>query len=1163
MTTPTDAFCHLHVHTEYSLLDGMSKVQELVNLAAQHHQPALAITDHGVMFGVPEFYQTCRKAGIKPIIGMEGYIVRDVSERVKRDYNHLLLFAMNNEGYQNLLKLVTLSYQRGFYYKPRIDKAMLARYSAGLIVTSGCLAGEIPQCILAGDLDGAYRVAAEYLDIFGRDRFYMEIQDHQEGGDQSIVNPVVVEMARKLNLPLLATNDLHYVWQHDWQAQDTMLCVQTNRLQTDKNRMKFGSHNYYLKSGAEMGKLFHEVPDALKNTLRVAEMCNVEIAFGRDLMPVYQVPDGTPPDVFLYRLCLDGLRERYGTVSEVLQRQLDYEFSLIKEKGFVSYFLIVWDYTNYARRHGMRCVARGSVAGSIVAYALGISNVDPIRYHLRFERFLNPERNAMPDIDMDFPDERRDEVITYVAEKYGWDKVAQIATMNKMAARMAVRDVARTFNDYSTADQILRTLTPGRTLEDELQSNDELIALSQSKTNPNAARILGLAKQLEGTVRNAGVHAAGVVISNTPLDEVVPCQVRDPNAEGNKWFVSQYEQAYLEELGLLKMDFLGLSNLTILQTCLRLIHEKRGSEIDLDHIPTDDAAVFAMLGRGETTGVFQLESPAMRRYISELKPSCVDDIMAMVALYRPGPMESIPRYIAAKLGRIKPTYPHPDLEEILRETYGVLVYQDQVLLTVMKLAGFSWGEVDKFRKAIGKKIASEMAAQREKFIKGCLKHGISEPQAEQIFAYIEPFANYGFNRAHATAYGWVAYQTAWLKVHYPDEFMAATLTKEAGDADKVRALVAECKRLGVTILPPRLNESDANFTLVAQPTRPGRFAVRFGLTSIKGIGEKPAEILVAERRSAGPFRSLFDIFSRVEGRAVTSRTVMLLIQSGALDDIGERNALLAALDGSKKVGQLYRRGSKQRSFDTTETELARGWLPNVKAATMEQRLEWESELTNVYFSAHPLDRVAERLQVDTTVTHSDDIDDSLVRKKITVVGRLATVTARKIRKSGATMVSGTLEDYHGTLAFVVFPTVYEKTQMLWKRDRIVALTGEVRMRGGDADTLQVVVESAGIYGEAAPETEEDETEEGLTILEIEFASAGGLADVKKIRALAALFAKYPGTDGYLVTLLRAGMPQQALSSRGKTGWDFEAAYDELTTTFTDYTLNKWASWKRR
>lgn len=1154
-------FVHTHVHTEYSLLDGMSKVPELVRMAGEYGMPALAITDHGNMSGVPEFYEACKKGGIKSIIGMEGYIVRDVTERVKRDYNHLLLFAMDNDGYRNLLKLVTLSYLRGFYYKPRIDRAMLAQYSKGLIVTSGCLAGEIPQCILAGDIAGAYRVAQDYLDIFGRDRFYMEIQQHEEGGDQDIVNPVVIEIARKLNVPLLATNDLHYAEAKDWQAQDTMLCVQTNRLVTETNRMKFGSRNYYLKPADEMERLFTGVPDALTNTLDLAAKCNVDIEWERDLMPVYQVPDGSAPDDFLYRLCLAGMKERYGDISETLQRQMDYEFALIRDKGFVSYFLIVWDYVNYARRNGMRCVARGSVAGSIVAYALGISNVDPIRYHLAFERFLNPERNAMPDIDMDFPDDRRDEVITYVADKYGWDKVAQIVTMNKMAARMAVRDVARTLNDYPGADQILRTLTPGATLNDELEANDELIALR--KSNTGVARILDLAKQLEGTIRNAGVHAAGVVISNTSLDEVVPCQVRDPNAEGKKWYVSQYEQAYLEKLGLLKMDFLGLSNLTILQSTLRLIEETRGITINLDQIPTDDAEVFAMLGRGETTGVFQLESPAMRRYIAELKPTRVEDIMAMVALYRPGPMESIPRYINAKLGRIKPTYPHPELEDILRETYGVLVYQDQVLLSVMKLAGFSWGEVDKFRKAIGKKIASEMAAQREKFISGCKKHGIDLAMAENIFAYIEPFAGYGFNRAHACAYGWVAYQTAWLKVHYPDEFMAATLTKESGDADKVVALVAECKRLKVTVLPPRLNESDAGFTLKPEPDRPGRFSVLFGLTSIKGIGSKPAETLVAERVANGPYRTLVEVFSRVEGRSVTSRTVTLMIQCGALDDLGERNALLAALEEAKTLGKKYRGGQRQLLGEAPT--LTTGQLPAVKAATIEQRLAWEAELVNVYFSAHPLDSVRERIEAERASLHfTHDIDALMVRQQVRLVGRLVSVTPRKIQKSGATMVTGSLEDDHGTIPFVVFPAVYEKTSSLWRRDRIVYLSGEVRIRNGDVDSLQIVVADAGVYGKEIPQETEPEDDQMEAVLEITFESQGGLKDVQVIRAFSAIFTKYPGNDGYVVTMMRNGKPQRVLTSKGKAGWNMPAALEDLdeVETLVDFTVSKiGTSWR--
>jgi DNA-directed DNA polymerase III PolC len=746
-------FTHLHVHSEYSLLDGQSRLDRLIEATQAGGMNALALTDHGGMYGALEFYKRAKAAGVKPIIGEEAYLAPSLEEKTGRyDYNHLLLLAKNRVGYHNLLKLTTIAHTRGYHYRPRVDKKVLEQHAEGLIVTSGCLSGEIPELLLRGDLNGARAAARWYQEVFGPENFYIEAQDHNAPESPQVkLNPLLYDLSRETGAPLLATNDLHYVHAHDADAQDVLLCVQTGKTLDDPKRMKFDSHEYYLKTPEEMARLFVETPEALRNTMRVAEMCDVEIAFGADLLPRYAIPpEFASQDEYLYHLCVEGVTERFSAMSEAIKAKLDYEFEVIRSKGFISYFLIVWDYTNYARQRGMRCVARGSAAGSLVAYALGITNVDPLRYDLLFERFLNPERMSMPDIDMDFPDDRREEVIRYVADKYGWDRVAQIVTFNTMAAKAAIRDVGRVMGLQNEADRLARLIPtgPNVTLNGSLEQVKELA--SAYKQDPNAQKIIDIARQLEGTVRGAGIHAAGVLISREPLEQTVPLQYRDYK-DPNPWLVSQYEQAHLEELGLLKFDFLGLSNLTILQNCQEFIRQTRGIEIDLDRLDDADAKTYALLGEGETTGVFQLESGAMRQYVRELKPTSIEDITAMVALYRPGPMDSIPQFIAAKHGRAQITYLHPALEPLLRTSYGVIVYQDQVLQIAVQLAGFSWGEVDKFRKAMSKKLKDEMATYQEKFIAGCAKSGINQKAADKIFSFILPFAGYGFNKcAHGS-----------------------------------------------------------------------------------------------------------------------------------------------------------------------------------------------------------------------------------------------------------------------------------------------------------------------------------------------------------------------------------------------------------------------------
>jgi DNA-directed DNA polymerase III PolC len=747
-------FTHLHVHSEYSLLDGQSQLRKLIAATQAGGMNALALTDHGAMYGCLEFYKACKASSIKPILGVEAYLAPSLQEKTGRyEYNHLLLLAKNSVGYHNLLKLTTIAHTRGYHYRPRIDKQVLQEHAEGLIVTSGCLSGEIPELLLKEDLNGARTAVRWYQEVFGRDNFYIEVQNHEAAESPQIrLNSLLYDLHRETGAPLLATNDLHYVAASDASAQDVLLCVQTGKTLDEPKRMKFDSQEYYLKTPDEMARLFPELPQALANTMRVAEECNVEIDFGANLLPYYAIPsEFRSQDEYLYHLCLAGINERFGAMSEMLQQKLDYEFNILSSKGLVSYFLIVWDYTNYARSHGMRCVARGSAAGSLISYVLGITNVDPIRYALPFERFLNPDRMGLPDIDMDFPDDRRDEVIRYVADKYGWDKVGQIVTFNTMAAKAAVRDVGRVMRMQSEADRVARLIPNGPkvTIKDSLENVKELQQLYD--TSPAIQELVDMAKDLEGTVRSTGIHAAGVVISQIPLDAVVPLQLRDTRDPSNSWLVSQYEQEHIEALGLIKFDFLGLSNLTILMNCQKFIKQTRGLDLDLERLPVDDDKTYELLGHGETTGVFQLESGKMRAYIKELKPTCIEDLMAMVALYRPGPMESIPQFIKAKHGEIQIKYLHPLLEPLLRESYGVIVYQDQVLLIAVQLAGFTWGEVDKFRKAMSKKIREELVKYREKFIAGCAKNGIDQTVAREIFTFIEPFGGYGFNKcAHGS-----------------------------------------------------------------------------------------------------------------------------------------------------------------------------------------------------------------------------------------------------------------------------------------------------------------------------------------------------------------------------------------------------------------------------
>jgi DNA polymerase-3 subunit alpha len=1108
-------FTHLHVHSEYSLLDGQSRIKRLIEATKAGGMDALALTDHGGMYGSIEFYKACKAAGVKPILGVEGYLVPSLEEKTGRyEYNHLLLLAKDQVGYHNLLRLTTLAHTKGYQARPRIDKKMLAEYAEGLIVTSGCLSGEIPELLLKGDLNGARAAARWHQDVFGPENFYIEVQDHAApDSPQNKLNPMLYDLARETGAPLLATNDLHYVAADDAQAQDVLLCVQTGKTLDEPKRMKFDSQHYYLKTPDEMARMFPELPEALANTMRVAEMCNVEIEFGANLLPIYHIPAGfATPDEYLYHLCLEGVKERYGAMSEAVQQKLDYEFSVIREKGFVSYFLIVWDYVNFGRSRGMRCVARGSAAGSLVAYVLGITNVDPLRYDLLFERFLNPERMSMPDIDMDFPDDRREEVIRYVADKYGWDKVAQIVTFNTMAAKAAVRDVGRVMGMQNEADRVARLIPAGPKVTINSALKDVADLRQTYETNSQIRKLVDTALDLEGTVRSTGIHAAGVVISREPLETVVPLQLRDYK-EANPWLVSQYEQAHLEELGLLKFDFLGLSNLTILMNSQKFIQQTRGIEIDLDRLPTDDTRTYDLLAQGETTGVFQLESGAMRRYIQELKPTRIEDVTAMVALYRPGPMDSIKTFTQAKHGEIQVKYLHPMLEPLLRESYGVIVYQDQVLLIAVQLAGFTWGEVDKFRKAMSKKIPEELAKYRDKFIKGCAKNGIDAKVAEQIFTFIEPFAGYGFNKAHAAAYGFVAYQTAYLKANYTAEFMAATLTTESGDAKKVVAAVEECRRMGVEVRPPDINRSESGFTVEAMEPDPEtgepQWAVRFGLLAIKNVGSRPIDSLLEARREGGPFRSLANVFARTDSKGVTRGAVECLIKAGAFDSLGRRSQLLAALDRALSYGQQQRKmreiGQNSLFGGLTNDDHDDFTLPDVPDHPQEQILAWEKELLNLYLSAHPLSHIAPALKRRVT-TYTANLTDEWAGQKITLGGRITEIR-RIVTKRGDTMLIVQLEDLQGTVPVTVFPKTYAATSESWREDAIVLVTGTVRLRDEDAEIICESVE------EFALMPDEVERKEYLVRISLKRQKNSAL-DVAHLQDVLTALNDFPGHDRY-------------------------------------------------
>jgi len=1063
-------FTHLHVHTEYSLLDGMCRIRKLVSRAKEMGMHSLAITDHGVMYGAIEFYSAAREAGIKPIIGCEVYVTPN--SRLSRDAgvknHHLVLLAKNQTGYYNLIQLITKAHLEGFYYKPRVDKELLEHYHQGLIALSGCIAGEVSSLIREGRLQEAKEAASWYKQTFGD--FYLEIQ-RQPVAEVEQVNQGLISMGDELDIPLVATNDVHYVNREDAETHDLLLCIGTNSSIHDEKRLKMAGDFLYLKSPPEMAELFSDLPQAVEHAEHIAEMCNLELEFGRLHLPEIELPKGKTADQFLADLCYQGLPQCYPHPTPEIEQRLEYELEVIKKTQFANYFLVVWDLISFTRKKGILFGVRGSAAASIVLHCLGITAVDPIEHKLVFERFLNLERQEMPDIDLDFEDDRRDEVIAYVSRKYGNDHVAQIITFGTLGARAALRDVGRALGmPYSDVDRVARLVpfSPNMTLQRALDENSELRAIYYE--DAIVRNLVDSARRVEGIARHASTHAAGVVISRESLTGYVPLQ-RVSKGNGEATVMTQFTMEDIARIGLLKMDFLGLANLTILGRVKEIIYQNHGIEIDLLHIPMDDAKAFTLLASGETAGVFQLEGAGMRRYIKELKPTSFSDIAAMVALYRPGPMEHIPTFIKAKHGIEPIRYPHPTLAPILEETYGVIVYQEQVLFIVQALAGYSLGQADIFRKAMGKKIPQVMKKEQRNFVAGARKKGFSAEVANEVFALIEPFSGYAFNKAHAVSYALIAYQTAYLKANYPAEYITAFLITHAGQLEKVASAMTECRRLGINVLPPDINRSQANFS-IEEDSQEGVPAIRFGLTAIKNVGMGAIEPIIAERNKKGEFKSIEDLCRRTDLRGVNRRVMESLIKAGALDSLGSRGALLKSVDRILSLAQR-----EQRLRETGQSTMFDLWgeampvpLPGLDleadGTDVKEKLSWEKELMGVYLSEHPFSSFAGRRALEKA-TLCGQIDAEMAGQTVIVAGMVASVRYL-FTKDRRPFASAILEDLDGRVEVMVWPRVYAGSRDLWQEGNILLVEGKVKLKD---DRVQLDCDSVRSYQPEATEVE--------------------------------------------------------------------------------------------
>ena len=1058
-------FVHLHVHSHYSLLDGLAKIPDIVDRAQELGMQSVALTDHGVMYGMIEFYKTAKKKGIKPILGCEVYVaprkMEDKTPRIDNSPFHLVLLAKNFEGYQNLLKLVTAAHLEGYYYKPRVDKAILKKHSNGLIALSACLAGEIPRMLNNGDYEKSKKIVKEYTDMFGKENFFLEMQDHPALPEQVSTNKGLKKLSKDLGVGLVVTNDSHYIRASQKDAHEALLCVQTGKLLTDTDRMSMAMIDASMRSFEDLYPTFKDTPEAFENTLKIAEMCNVELDLGGMILPHFEVPKNETNNTYLQKLVDRGLKQKYSNITPEIEDRVKYEMGVIKKMEYDDYFLIVSDYVSWAKNQGIVVgPGRGSAAGSIVAYALDVTEIDPLKYNLLFERFLNPDRISMPDIDMDFADDRRSEVIQYVTDKYGKDKVAQIATFGTMAARNAVRDTGRVMGvAYSEVDKIAKLIEPQIPLSESVKIVPELREIYSN--DPQVKKLIDLASNLEGVCRHSSTHAAGVVISRDPLVNYCPLQKA---TKGDISVNTQYSMGPIEDLGLLKMDFLGLSNLTIIKNTLRIIRKVYDTEIVLSGIPLDDKNTYALLSKGETTGVFQLESAGMKRYLKKLKPSVFEDVIAMVALYRPGPMQFIDDFIDRKHGKKEIVYDHPLTKNALDNTYGVIVYQEQVMQVSKDMAGFTGGQADTLRKAMGKKIAELMKKMRTEFIDGAVGKGVNKKIASKIFVDFEKFSQYGFVKAHASCYALIAYQTAYLKAHYPAAFMAALMTSNYNDQDKIAMEIEECRRMKIEVLPPDVNESFSEFGVVKETGK-----IRFGMKAIKNIGEGIIEAVLDARSEGGKFKGIEDFATRVVASQLNKKVLESFAKCGAFDSLGiERGQVLENFDKISTFAQRIQNSSSNGQMDlfgSSGIQTIKLDLPPTQInVTQRQALSWEKELLSVYISRHPIDEYDKF--IDSSFTRIGELGEK-INEQVKVAG-VITAVQKILTRNGQNMLFVKLEDRTGSVEILVFPKVYLETVDMWKDDKVAVVEGKVSAKD---DALKVLADKVSAVEEILLKTD--------------------------------------------------------------------------------------------
>jgi len=1054
-------FIHLHTHSHYSLLDGLSKVEKLVELAKKFKMPALAITDHGNMYGAIEFYKLAKKEGIKPIIGVEAYVAErtrfDKEHGIDNKRYHLILLAKNLQGYKNLMKIVSKANLEGYYYKPRVDMDLLREYHEGIIALSGCMGGQLSQAVLAKNDEKAEEIIKTHQEIFGKENYFIEVQSHPHVEHDVELRKDLIQVARKHGIPLVATQDSHYPCIDDHEAHHTLLQINTGTDGKEASKFEFPDDDFSFIDDAKAREYFKDIPEAIDNTQKVADMCeDYDLELGKAYFPTYATDKGVSVEDELRRQVAEGLKTRniqpnIASEKEINER-IEYELDIIVKKGYPSYFLVVADLLRYSKEHGILTNTRGSAAGSLVSYLIGITTINPIEYKLPFERFLNPERPSLPDIDMDFADNRRDEVIAYAKQKYGEDKVAQVGTFGTMMAKGSVRDVARSLGfPYSVGDRISSLIPMGSqgfpmSIDHAIEITPEL--KTAYETEPDTKKIIDLAKKLEGCVRHVSTHAAGVVIAPSPLSDFTPIQL-DPKGGD---VITQYDMYNIEEAGLPKFDFLGIRNLSILAESIRLVKIIHKVDVDLEKIPINDKKTYQMLARGETVGLFQLNGSGMTKYLKDLKPTNINDINAMVALYRPGPIAFIPDYIKRKNNPNLVTYLDPRLKQFIETTFGILIYQDDILLIAVHLAGYSWGEADKLRKAVGKKIPEEMEAQKEKFTKGLIANGMSEKKAKEMWSQIETFAAYGFNKAHAASYGMVAYQTAYMKANFPVEYMCAILTAESGDVEKISEIIAECNKMGITILPPSINESFNGFTVVRDHAEKKERSIRFGLDTIKNLGTDIAASIIAERTKNGTFTSLINFFERINHKNLNKKSVEALAKSGAMDDLAERNMIIGNLETLLAF-------NKEARGDASQTSLF-GMLGGVESkitlvpqtpATNKEKLVWEKDLLGLYISGHPLDEYRDKIEKSGTVIKK--VREELKNNApVTMAVIIDTVRIVMTKKSDRMAFVG-FSDFTGNLEGVVFPTAFEKAKDLLIAEKIIALTGKVSTRNNEKSII--------------------------------------------------------------------------------------------------------------